>query len=625
MLAVDGDRQPAEPRVRGCGEKTVTFKLEQPDFVSTASFIALANSLQGSLDEAQLTAKISEHLPQVLRELLKRISGIYPGSQGYMAKATALVSVLEKVPWQDVDEQDFLSFSKILVNLTSVCPSIAPAIFRLILTEACTKRSTRAEGLLQNLVRFVPSSMAAVLSSLEYNFPYYSRPSEHLSNYLELLLALMRNVSALRPKILELIIEKFLTIDVAIQMEATHLPDELDVIDEASEKSDDDEEKEAEELEALDSDLLRRSSSPIALNMADLMGKLDSGLVLLFDYFSSLKDSPEDLRATFDCLMQTFEKCMLPTFRSRCTPFILLYVTSLSPNLTDVFLGFLMKRLYHVFDQPGEGRKRTVASTASLLTVVTASYIGSFVARAKFLPPKLVRLSFDMLLTWCLRFLGDLPNHLRSGVKALRSSNSVVSERVAVFYAVAQAVMYIFCFRHRLLMQPHDTSGVTELKVNYRNFLLPILQSSLNPLKWCMSSVVEEFSRLTEEYDLIDCHHIMDKSARRSAPPQATTSADVGISKFDDQPPSAQAAENTGAFLGDLDSYFPFDPLILKNASAYISSDLYNEWTNEVESDVESNDDDEVPAHVDIEALNRDLLFSNPAWQGLAHRKGPLQ
>jgi RNA polymerase I-specific transcription initiation factor RRN3 len=296
-------------------------------------------------------------------------------------------------------------------------------------------------------------------------------------------------------------------------------------------------------------------------------------------------------------------------------------MTSLNPNLTDVFLGFLMKRLYHVFDQPGDGKKKSAASSASLLTVVNASYIGSFVARAKFLPHRLVRLSFDMLLTWCLRFLGDLPNHLRSGVKALRNSNEVVSEKIAVFYAVSQAVMYIFCFRHRLLIQEHEDSDLTTIKANYRNFLLPIMQSSLNPLKWCMSAVVEEFIRLADMYDLIDCHQIMVKSSRRSAPPVSSANSLHSISMFDDESQAFPVSEQTGSFLGDLDSYFPFDPIILKTCSTYFTEDLYIEWNNLADSSDEAESEEELSSDIDNIGCNRDLLLCNPVWQGLAVRK----
>lgn len=284
-----------------------------------------------------------------------------------------------------------------------------------------------------------------------------------------------------------------------------------------------------------------------------------------------------------------------------------------------------MKRLYHVFDQPGDGKKKSLASTASLLTVVNASYIGSFVARAKYMPHKLVRLSFDMLLTWCLRFLGDLPNHLRSGVKAFRSSSNVVSERVAVFYAVSQAVMYIFCFRHRLLMQEHDNLDGESIKGNYRNFLLPILQSSLNPLKWCMSAVVEEFMRLAELYDLVDCHNILFKSSRRSAPPRSTRTS--GVAQFEDESLVSPTADQTGSFLGDLDSYFPFDPIMLNKCSERFGPEIYNEWNSQdSECTEEEEEDDNKDPESDgedarLKAASSDLLFSNPAWQSLAIRR----
>jgi len=428
-----------------------------------------------------------------------------------------------------------------------------------------------------------------------------------------------------------MMIDKFLTIDVAIQLEATNLPDALEL---AEEEETDSEESTVklpetqpevmEEYEVMDSDLLRRASSPIALNMVEMMGKLDSSLALLFEFLKSCQS--EEIKAIFSHLLQTFEKTILPTFRSRSVPFLIFYASSLDSSLPDVFLGFLMKRLYHVFDDPADGRKKSSASTASLLTVLTASYIGSYVSRARFLPESLVRLSFDMLLTWSLRFIGDLPNHMKSGrgVKALRVGTNLISERVAVFYAVSQAIMYILCFRHKILIQ--DAPNRHEALTNYRNFILPILQSSLNPLKWCMSAVVEEFVRLSEFYNLIDCRQIIEKSSRRSAPPAQTSQSSEMISEEAFGP---RVTDKTGSFLGDLDSYFPFDPLILTSCSSFITPEIYLGWqavqeeidAEEPEETESSDTDGDEPSGDVTNIIHKELLQCNPAWQALAIRK----
>lgn len=575
------------------------------------------------MDEVQLAELAGCEPGAVLRELAQR-AGRAPGT-----RAEGLVQVFGRIAYHELGPADYVMFKQVLLSLGTAAPGTLPGIYTMVLAQGSQRRCEHSQDLLCQLIRSIPSSVPILISCLEYSFPHYSRPLEQLSNYTHLLVALMRQHPVLRPRLLDLLVEKFLAIDVAIQMEACNLPEELELDAEPGEARPTDLGQEGEgEYEVMDSDLLRRSSSPIALNMVDMMNKLDAALSVLFEYLSTLRDAPAELRATFDGLLQTFERAILPTFRSRCTPFLLFYMASLSPGLTDVFLGFLMKRLYHVFDDPADGRKRTASSAASLLTVVTASYIGSFVARAKFLPANLVRLTFDMLLTWCLRFLGDLPSHLRSGVKALRTTPHMVSERIAVFYAVSQAAMYIFCFRHRLLLEQREDRAAA--LGNYRSFLLPILQSSLNPLKWCMSAVVEEFSRLADVYDLVNCRQIVDRSARRSAPPSSAPASAAPVHRFEDESLPLPTFDQTGSFLGDLDSYFPFDPLLLRGCTAYISPALYNEWgCDELDSDSDdgsasdagtSDPDtaDEAAADTDH---HKDLLICNPAWQSLAVRR----
>jgi hypothetical protein len=50
----------------------------------------------------------------------------------------------------------------------------------------------------------------------------------------------------------------------------------------------------------------------------------------------------------------------------------------------------------------------------------------------------------------------------------------------AVFYTVCQAMMYMFCFRHKALL---DTCGLTWVR---RLRFSKIVSSNLNPLKVCI-------------------------------------------------------------------------------------------------------------------------------------------
>lgn len=558
---------------------------------------------------------------------LPEISGSIAQTIKAPGKLAMLHAFLGRVRWAEIEEGHFGAFRDLLLNLGSVHPASLPSIFRPLLLGLCEsaqlESTDRVLDLISGISRVVPSSAPVLISSLEYNFPHYSRPKEQITSYAKCLVSMMERLKQLRPKILELLVERCLAIDVAIQTEAVNLPTE---------------EVEAEdELEVIDSDLLRRSSSPVALNMVDLMAKLDALLCLLFAYIK--EENEAELEACFEVMLQLFDRHILPTFRSRSTPFLLFYLSSRAPALTDLFLGFLMKRIYQVFDDPSDRKRKAsaVTSTASLLTVVTASYIGSFVARARFLPTELVRLTFDMLLTWSLRFIGDLPNHLSSSVKQQTvnaKSHAGMSERVAVFYAVVQTIMYIFCFRHRILLCNSADASPTDSTQRYRTYLLPILQSGLNPLRWCSRAVIEEFSRLADQYDLVDCRALMERDSRRSVPGVRELADDDLITAF-----SASSSAAFGSLLGDLDCYFPFDPLILKDAAAFIGPDVFIDWseTNDLASSSEDEDGDDEDEESEIEEYDeeedvesdpvkkrhksesssraKELLACNPVWQ----------
>lgn len=246
-------------------------------------------------------------------------------------------------------------------------------------------------------------------------------------------------------------------------------------------------------------------------HVQDMVAKLDAMLKLILDYFhrahgslsstlhsatvahdpppdipftispslpmSSLNVTPErgrDLRRSqFMMLLSIFDRTIIRTFKSRYTQFLVFWYSSLDPEFTDLFQGLLVSKALFEHTQP-------VVTRAA-----AASYIASFVSRAQFVDGDSAKRVVALLCDF-------LDNHL----DMCATKGEVIDPNAAqhtLFYAIAQAVFLIFCFRWRDLQVNDEidmddlgidtTSGkkwIPELDVMQR-----VVTSILNPLKVC--------------------------------------------------------------------------------------------------------------------------------------------
>lgn len=177
------------------------------------------------------------------------------------------------------------------------------------------------------------------------------------------------------------------------------------------------------------------------LDIKDMTHKLDGMLFLVFSYLEGYVNScrhlasedgqpPMPIQEVFLVLLSIFMKTILQTFKSRHTQFLVFYFISLSPAFSDYFLGAL-------------GQQILDRSRPQVVRVAAAAYMSSFVARAKYLDVRQVGMVVDMLGTYAL----DTVEQNDTGSNVLPDA-----ERYAVFYGVVQALLYIFCFRWRVLV-----------------------------------------------------------------------------------------------------------------------------------------------------------------------------
>jgi RNA polymerase I-specific transcription initiation factor RRN3 len=181
------------------------------------------------------------------------------------------------------------------------------------------------------------------------------------------------------------------------------------------------------------------------------------------------------INSHFHTLLSIFERTILKTFKSRYTQFLLFWYTSLDPEFSDTFQGMLANVALF---QP---------NTPAVTRAAAASYIGSFVSRAQFVPKAGTKQVVAMFCEYLQFHLDEVEATLATSPSMQDIDALSKTEINTVFYAVCQAVFLIFCFRWRDLNNTDDDdSQPTEGRKPWMkelDILKRVVSSVLNPLK----------------------------------------------------------------------------------------------------------------------------------------------
>ncbi|KAF9077097.1 RNA polymerase I-specific transcription initiation factor RRN3 [Rhodocollybia butyracea] len=303
------------------------------------------------------------------------------------------------------------------------------------------------------------------------------------------------------------------------------------------------------------------------------------------------------LRHQFQSLLSIFDRTILRTFKSRYTQFLLFWYTSLDPEFSDIFQGMLVDRALF---QPSNGHANS-SPTPIVTRAAAASYIGSFVSRARFVDREGTRRVVGVLCQFLKVHLDGVESILKSAT--LTSNNSraatealnVIGDQNTVFYAVTQALFLIFCFRWRDLLEDDEEDGdITAVRfrdskngaagkkwMKELDIVQRVVNCVLNPLKVCSPNVASQFARVAHATDFIYCYTILESNRRSEV-----SSSNDGLS----HQISLSALTQGTNLTSELNTFFPFDPYKLPKSGAYIQK-VYREWTS-VAIDEESDDED---------------------------------
>ncbi|XP_068192966.1 RNA polymerase I-specific transcription initiation factor RRN3 [Antennarius striatus] len=382
---------------------------------------------------------------------------------------------------------------------------------------------------LQLITRYVPSTSIFLLPILKDNFPFIQKSSRTLECYTHNLLRVTIYIPSIRRDILELIVGKMLRLDVSASRSD---------IEEAEENA---EEQTEEGLFDMDEDIeappprMELMAHPVAERLDALMTVLMAYVKDICFFNGSLHvERTKDLYRDLLCV---FDKLILPTHASCHVQFVLFYLCSFRLALAEAFLDHQWKLLQS-------------PSQPAILRQAAAGYLGSFLARAKFIPLPTVRACLDLLLPWIHGYIDGQDSDSRQACCDIRLHGP--------FYSACQAVFYTLIFRHRAMLEGNMKKGLEYLQsLNLQR----VVTCQLNPLKVCLPAVTSMFAAITRKYQVVFCYTIIERNNRQVLPVVR----------------SSTGGDCVTTVTNPLDSFFPFDPYLLKRSGQLIEP-LYQVW-----------------------------------------------
>ncbi|KAK0309480.1 DNA independent RNA polymerase I transcription factor, partial [Friedmanniomyces endolithicus] len=433
----------------------------------------------------------------------------------------------------------------------------------------------RVHRAVQSLLRQVPSATAALTRVLKSEFPDDLATSRSYLQYQKHLLRVVEYLPELKAEILAVLTQRLVSIDVQVQQDLEDLEDEAEesllqqnprpkTAQSGLGDSDDSDEESVSESEETMTGAEQRVRE-LRLKVAKMDGTMD----LLFEYYTTLVQSGlrAELNDAYHQLLAHFETFILPN-RTRHAQFLVFHFSQTLPEHGNLFA----RQCLHTIFETGRSLS---------LRIHACAYLASFVARGSHLPTALVREIF-----------AGLSQELESMRKRYEPTCRGPDKRsYSVYYAVAQAMLYIFCFRWRDLLLgaevPEDGDedlSEEDLVAEGRELAwLPGMKESmqksihsrLNPLKVCSPAITGEFARLALHVRFLYVFSILESNKRVRLGNVWAARSSGPLSEIGRRETAMD--RKLGEAHLQLEAYFPFDPYHLPRSKRWVEGD-YNEW-----------------------------------------------
>ncbi|EKD19220.1 uncharacterized protein L3040_009340 [Drepanopeziza brunnea f. sp. 'multigermtubi'] len=454
------------------------------------------------------------------------------------------------------------------------------------------KLTGRIHFALETLLQKIPSASGTLSDILEKKFPLLDDTKKAHVTYIGNLVRLIKYAPELKSEVFEQITRRVVTIDVQMQVDLDDVDDEVaaaivQAISLNPNRSGGDGEDSDSDVDSVISDDDDHVDTKRIREMKVNVEKMDAILDLLFTLYSPYFADPNSVEAAsmYETLLRHFSDTILPMYRSRHTQFLLFHFAQTAEHLVDSFAGTLIQLAF----QP---------SRAAVQRQSSAAYLASFVARGAHVQASVVRTVFDII--------GD-------NLDTIRSHNELTCrgpdlQRYGTFYAMTQALLYIFCFRWRDLItsseisEEEDPVGFVSQDLNWtagvKETLTRAIYSKLNPLKVCSPPIVAEFAKIARHLRFMYVYPLLETNKR------------IRLGQYYSGHATGALRDTGNGGNNDswhqLDAYFPFDPYQLPISKRWIEGD-YVQWKSipgldedEEDSDDESGDEDD-DDEVDVE------------------------
>ena len=548
--------------------------------------------------------------------LLKYILAFTVHANSMSKGCSGLVDAILNCSWLGRDEAFLEAYLRLLTSLISAQSGYSRPVLQSMVNKFTDLRSSaghlpnedrvsrmqmqeRLHRVIGHVLSSIPSATGILQSILIKSFPYPTDTVKAQVAYVANLLRITSYAPVLRPDILGVIIERVVKIDAQSQVDIEELEEKIDesLLEEVStalKQSKDDNADDELSDEEDDVTELSTISDPMARRLEELkmtITKLDAILDLLFEYYQPLFAKATGLNqlAHFEQLMAVFTRAILPTHSSRHTQFLVFHFGQLFPQFNDQFTSSMIQLA-------------TSRTHPAMIKQSAAAYLASFVARGAHVDRQTTRHIVDVL---CHEL-----NKLRRSHAI--GCNGPDLQRYGTYYAITQALLYIFCFRWRdLILNPNDEvedqliHDVTELHwlPGFKETLRQNIFSDFNPLKVCAPAIVAQFARISHHLGFISLHLLLEQNKRV----RLSRSVSVATSSFASVVDRETAlSQKSGESIYQLDAYFPFDPYNLPRSKRWIEGD-YVEWKGIPGLDEEEEQASESQKHSDAEADDDDF------------------
>ncbi|XP_029945864.1 RNA polymerase I-specific transcription initiation factor RRN3 [Salarias fasciatus] len=480
-----------------------------------------------------------------------------------------LIYTVLRLPWVGRSPPVVEEYLAFLGNLVSAQTVYLCSCLKMVVSHFTPKRVTICEGgvdisdsddedenlprsfdqchqALQLILRYVPSTSRFLTPILQESFPFIQKSSRNLECYVHNLLRVTVYIPAIRRDVLELIVGKMLKLDVSASRA------DIEEAEEKAEQSQRTEEQTEEGLFHMDEDVSADQPAVPLMMSHPMAEKLDALMVVFMSYIKDVCHMDgslhvEQTKALFRDMLGVFDKLILPTHASCHVQYTLFYLCSFRVALAEAFLD----HLWRILQDP---------SRPAVLRQSAAGYMGSFLARARFVPVLTVRACLDLLLSWIHRYL--------DGQDAGGRQPCCDISLHGPFYAACQAAFYTLVFRHAALLENNMKKGLEYLQsLNLER----VVMSQLNPLKVCLPAVSSMFAAVTRKYQVAFCYTILERNSRLVLPVVR----------------SSAGGDSVATVTNPLDSFFPFDPYLLRRSGQVIQP-LYQTWDELADAELTS-------------------------------------